>query len=57
MNFSEIGADVPLFVENQDSLVRGIGDITIKQLFNQNNNYEKNKNNSNKERYWLQAKN
>ena len=33
MNFSEIGADVPLFVENQDSLVRGIGDITIKQLF------------------------
>ena len=33
INFSEIGADVPLFVENQDSLVRGIGDITIKQLF------------------------
>lgn len=33
INFSEIGADVPLFVENQDSLIRGIGDITIKQLF------------------------
>jgi len=33
INFSEIGADVPLFVENQDSLVRGIGEITIKQLF------------------------
>ena len=33
INFSKIGADVPLFVENQDSLVRGIGDITIKQLF------------------------
>jgi len=32
-NFSEIGADVPLFVQNQDSLVRGIGEITIKQLF------------------------
>lgn len=30
---TEIGADVPLFVENQDLLVRGIGDITIKQLF------------------------
>ena len=33
IDFSKIGADVPLFVENQDSLVRGIGDITIKQLF------------------------
>jgi len=33
INLTEIGADVPLFVENQDSLVRGIGDITIKQLF------------------------
>ena len=33
INFSKIGADVPLFVENQDSLIRGIGDITIKQLF------------------------
>ena len=33
INFSEIGADVPLFVENQDSLVRGIGNITIKQSF------------------------
>ena len=33
INFSEIGADVPFFVQNQDSLVRGMGDITIKQLF------------------------
>ena len=33
INFSEIGADVPLFIANQDSLVRGIGDITNKQLF------------------------
>ena len=33
INLTEIGADVPLFVENQDLLVRGIGDITIKQLF------------------------
>jgi 4-diphosphocytidyl-2-C-methyl-D-erythritol kinase len=33
INFSKIGADVPLFLENQDSLVRGIGDITVKQLF------------------------
>ena len=33
INFSEIGADVPLFVENQDSLIRGVGDITIKKLF------------------------
>ena len=33
INFSEIGADVPLFVEHQDSLIRGIGDITIKQIF------------------------
>jgi len=33
INFSTIGADVPLFVQNQDSLVRGIGDITVKQLF------------------------
>ena len=33
INFSEIGADVPLFVANQDSLVRGIGNITIKQSF------------------------
>ena len=33
INFSAIGADVPLFVQNQDSLVRGIGDITVKQLF------------------------
>ncbi|MDC3269958.1 hypothetical protein OAU87_01855 [Alphaproteobacteria bacterium] len=33
INLSAIGADVPLFVENQDSLIRGIGDITIKQSF------------------------
>jgi 4-diphosphocytidyl-2-C-methyl-D-erythritol kinase len=33
INFSAIGADVPLFVENQDSLIRGIGDIAIKQSF------------------------
>ena len=32
-NFSEIGADVPFFVQNQDSLVRGVGEITTKQLF------------------------
>ena len=33
INFTEIGADVPLFVHNQDSLIRGIGDIIIKQQF------------------------
>ena len=33
VNFSEIGADVPFFVQNEDSLVRGIGDIIIKQVF------------------------
>ena len=33
INLSAIGADGPLFVENQDSLIRGIGDITIKQSF------------------------
>ena len=33
LNFSEIGADVPFFVQNEDSLVRGIGDIIIKQIF------------------------
>ena len=32
-NFAEIGADLPFFVENQDSLVRGIGDITVKKPF------------------------
>jgi len=32
-NFAEIGADVPFFIGNQDSLVRGIGDITVKKLF------------------------
>ncbi len=33
INYGEIGADVPFFVHNQDSLVRGIGDIIIKQIF------------------------
>lgn len=33
INFSKIGADLPFFLQNQDSLVRGIGDITIKQQF------------------------
>ena len=33
INYSEIGTDVPLFVENYDSLVRGVGDIITKQLF------------------------
>ena len=32
-NFAEIGADVPFFVRNQDSLVRGIGDITVQKIF------------------------
>ena len=32
-NFSEIGADVPFFINNQDSLIREIGNITIKQSF------------------------
>ena len=33
LNFIEIGADVPLFIQNHDLLVRGIGEITIKQIF------------------------
>lgn len=33
INFSEIGADVPFFIRGQDSLVRGIGDIIVRQSF------------------------
>ncbi len=33
IDFSKIGADVPFFMHNSDSLVRGIGDIVIKQSF------------------------
>jgi len=33
INFSKIGADVPFFIHNQDSLVRGVGDIIIKKIF------------------------
>ena len=33
INYSEIGTDVPIFIENHDSLVRGVGDIITKQLF------------------------
>ena len=33
INFSEIGADVPFFIHGQDSLVRGMGDIIVKQSF------------------------
>ena len=32
-NFGEIGADVPFFINNQDSLIREVGNITIKQSF------------------------
>ena len=32
-NFGEIGADVPFFINNQDSLIREIGNITINQSF------------------------
>ena len=32
-NFAKIGADVPFFINNQDSLIREIGNITIKQSF------------------------
>ena len=32
-NFANIGADVPFFIYNHDSLVREIGNITIKQSF------------------------
>ncbi len=31
--YSKIGADVPFFVKNSDSLIRGIGDVVIDQLF------------------------
>ena len=33
INFKMIGSDVPFFIQNKDALVRGIGDITSKQLF------------------------
>ena len=32
-NFAEIGADVPFFVNNHDSLIREIGDVIIKKSF------------------------
>ena len=32
-NFAEIGADVPFFINHHDSLIREIGNITIKQSF------------------------
>ncbi len=32
-NFAEIGADVPFFVSNHDSLIREIGNVVIKQSF------------------------
>jgi len=32
-NFAQIGADVPFFVSNHDSLIREIGDVIIKQSF------------------------
>jgi len=32
-NFAQIGADVPFFVSNHDSLIREIGDVIIKQPF------------------------
>ena len=32
-NFAKIGADVPLFIKNQDCLIRGIGDILIEKKF------------------------
>ena len=32
-NFAEIGADVPFFVNNHDSLIREIGDVVIKKSF------------------------
>ena len=32
-NFVKIGADVPFFINNHDSLIREIGNITIKQSF------------------------
>lgn len=33
INFKKVGSDVPFFIYNQDALVRGIGDITTKQIF------------------------
>ena len=33
MNFSGLGADIPFFIRNHDSLIRGIGDIMIDQFF------------------------
>ena len=32
-NFAQIGADVPFFVSNHDSLIREIGDVIIKKSF------------------------
>ena len=32
-NFSTVGADVPFFINNKDSLIREIGNITINQSF------------------------
>ena len=32
-NFAKIGADVPFFINNKDSLIREIGNITINQSF------------------------
>tara|TARA_B110000196_G_scaffold289742_1_gene275524 strand:+ start:644 stop:1474 length:831 start_codon:yes stop_codon:yes gene_type:complete len=32
-NFAELGADIPFFLRNHDSLIRGIGDSTIDQFF------------------------
>ena len=32
-NFSAVGADVPFFINNKDSLIREIGNITINQSF------------------------
>tara|TARA_B100001250_G_scaffold9981_1_gene8705 strand:+ start:1332 stop:2162 length:831 start_codon:yes stop_codon:yes gene_type:complete len=32
-NFTQIGADVPFFVSNHDSLIREVGDVIIKQSF------------------------
>ena len=32
-NFTEIGADVPFFISNHDSLIREIGNVVIKQPF------------------------
>lgn len=33
LNYSKIGADVPFFIKNSDSLIRGIGDKIIAQNF------------------------